>query len=322
MRSQEALRRLDSRPVGELIPSERWPHGRAALEAALEGARSLSAAVAFVTETGAERLIELTESRTGFEVELIAQAGGVTSPDALQEIRERLGAQVSVVIGRGSMRFHPKLWLVRTDEELVVLAGSGNLTRGGMEENFEQFEMTRMPIDSEEAAAHEERFLELTASAYSLETVEGSVAWNVWKQTVIKLRTSRSEISRLERQLDHTPFVARPEQEAEELFDDLYAIYEATVEKDMLTPKGHLYRPTRFLVGINRARESGDPFEFVTRLCRRQTGGFDIILDHNEPYLTVEALVVDETKNYHRLFKERTKELAARRLERFSSWPG
>jgi hypothetical protein len=102
----------------------------------------------------------------------------------------------------------------------------------------------------------------------------------------------------------------------------LYGIYEATVEKDLLTPKGHVYRPTRFLVGINRARDIGDPFELVSRLCRQQTGGFDIILEHDLPYLTVEALVVDEEKSYHGLFTQRTRELAAERLRQFPSRAG
>jgi HKD family nuclease len=306
----------------ELVPSEQWPNGGAALEVVLADARSVSVAVAFVTVSGAKRLLELFEPLGDIDVELVAQAGGVTSPEALQKVRDRLGAQVSVVIGRDSARFHPKLWLVRSEQELVVLAGSGNLTEGGLERNVEQFELTRMPIESEEASAHEERFLELTADAYSLETVEDSVAWKVWEQTIIKLKSARSQISKAERDLSETQFVEQPEAERGELLADLYAIYHATVAKDMITPKGKLYRPTRFLVGINRAADSGDPFELVRRLCRRQTGGFDIILAHDEPYLTVESLVVDEKKSYHHLFTAQTKELAAARLEQFPGWPG
>jgi len=126
----------------------------------------------------------------------------------------------------------------------------------------------------------------------------------------------------LEGQLDKMPVKLRPEQERGQLLADLYGIYEATVEKNLLTPKGHLYRPTRFLVGINRARDSGDPFELVSRLCRRQTGGFDIILEHDQPQLTVEGLVMDEQKPYHRLFTQRTRELASERLKQFPSWAG
>jgi hypothetical protein len=306
--------------VGEFVPSEQWPNGGAALEEALADARSVSAAVAFVTPSGAKWLLELLEPLDNVHVELIAQAGGVTSPEALQEIRDHLGAEVSVVIGRDSARFHPKLWLVRGDQELVVLAGSGNLTQGGLEQNVEQFELTRLTIESEVASAHEERFLELTADAYSLDTVEGSVAWKVWEQTITKLRSARSQIRKAERELSETPFIEELKMEREELLADLYAIYEATVAKNMITPKGNLYRPTRFLVGINKAADSGDPFEMVRSLCRRQTGGFDIILAQDEPYLTVESLVVDQKKKYHHLFTAKTKQLAAARLEQFPSW--
>lgn len=204
---------------------------------------------------------------------------------------------------------------------LAVLSGSGNLTQGGLEDNDEQFELIRMPLDTEEAAKHEERFLELTAGAYRLETIEGTVVWSSWLQMITKSRSSRDEVQRLERKLNNVPVKLKPEKERQQLLADLYEIYQLTVEKKMRTPKGNLYLPNRFLVGINRARDGGDPFELVSRLCRRQTGGFDIILEHDEPFLTVEALVVDKQKDYHELFLERTRELAAERLKKFPSWP-
>lgn len=196
------------------------------------------------------------------------------------------------------------------------------MTSGGLEENVEQFELTKMPLRSEEAVEQEERFVELTAGAHLLETVEGSVIWSSWLTMVTKARPSLRLLQRLEGQLNETPVKLRPEEERRKLLADLYEIYEATVEKNMLTPKGHLYRPTRFLVGINRARDSGDPFELVSRLCRQQTGGFDIILEHDQPQLTVEALVVDKEKPYHELFTQRTRELAGERLKQFPSWAG
>jgi len=306
----------------DLVPSKDFPSGLTALEATLEGARSLSIAVAFVTESGVAKLAQVLEPVGTPDLEVVARAGGVTTPAALQALRDRLGAQVSVAIGRDSMRFHPKLWLARTDDELKVLSGSGNLTAGGLAENVEQFESTRMPLRSEEAIQQEERFIELTGGTYLLENVEGSVVWDSWLTTITKAKSSRILIQQLEQKLDQVPVKLRPEEERRQLLADLYAIYEATVEMDLLTPKGRVYRPTRFLVGINRARDSGDPFELVSRLCRQQTGGFDIILQHDLPHLTVEALVVDEGKPYHDLFSQRTKELAATRLKQFPSWTG
>jgi HKD family nuclease len=308
--------------MSDLVPSERWPNGLAALRAGVEGARSISVAVAFVTESGVAKLAELVEPLGRIDLEVVARAGGVTTPAALQSLRDRLGAQVSVAIGAGSMRFHPKLWLCRSESELTVLSGSGNLTQGGLEDNDEQFELTKTPLDSEEAAEHEERFIELTAGAHPLATVEGTVVWSSWLQMITKSKSRREEIQRLEKKLNEVPVRLKPEKERELLLADLYGIYHATVDKNLRTPKGNIYRPTRFLVGINRARDEGDPFELVNRLCRRQTGGFDVILENDEPHLTVEALVVDEEKTYHRFFAAKTKELAAQRLTQFPSWKG
>jgi|GEM_PF-3270017 len=308
--------------MSDLVPSQHLSSGLAALKAAALDARSLSIAVAFVTESGVEKLASVLDPIGELNLEVVARAGGVTTPGALQALRYRLGARVSVAIGRDSMRFHPKLWLARTDSELKVLSGSGNLTSGGLTENVEQFELSRMPLKSEAALLQEERFIELTAGTHFLESVEGSVVWSSWLTTITKAESSRKLIQKLEGQLDQVPVKLRPERERSQLLADLYGIYEATVERNLLTPKGHLYRPTRFLVGIHRARDSGDPFELVGRLCRQQTGGFDIILEHDLPDLTVEALVVDEQKPYHHLFTQKTKELAAERLGQFPSWAG
>jgi len=223
--------------VTDLVPSEHWPSGLAALEAAVEGARSLSVAVAFVTESGVAKLAEVLEPLGELDLEVVARAGGVTTPAALQALRDRLGAQVSVAIGRNSMRFHPKLWLARSESELKALSGSGNLTSGGLEENVEQFELIKMPLKSEEAIEQEERFVELTAGTYLLETIEGSVAWNSWLMTITKAKSSRKLIQMLERQLDEVPVRLRPEEERRQLLADLYGIYETTVEKNLLTRK-------------------------------------------------------------------------------------
>ena len=130
----------------DLVPSRHWPSGLAALEAAVEGARSLSVAVAFVTESGVAKLAGIVEPLGELDHEVVARAGGVTTPEALHALRDRLGAQVSVAIGSDSMRFHPKLWLARSESELKALSGSGNLTSGGLEDNVEQFELTKMPL--------------------------------------------------------------------------------------------------------------------------------------------------------------------------------
>jgi hypothetical protein len=76
----------------EIAPSERWPSGFAALKSAIEGATSLSVAVAFVTEPGVAKLAALLEPLEGLELEVVARAGGVTTPEALYALRDRLAA--------------------------------------------------------------------------------------------------------------------------------------------------------------------------------------------------------------------------------------
>lgn len=95
------------------------------MEAAVEGARSVSVAAAFVTEGGVAKLAKLIEPLGGIDLEVVAQVGGVSTPAALQILRDQLGAQVSVAIGPESMRFHPKLWLARGESKLTVLSRSG-----------------------------------------------------------------------------------------------------------------------------------------------------------------------------------------------------
>lgn len=80
--------------MSELIPSQQWPTGLAALEAAVESARSASVAVAFVTEAGVAKLSEIIEPLGGIDLEVVARAGGVTSPTALQALRARRSLRV------------------------------------------------------------------------------------------------------------------------------------------------------------------------------------------------------------------------------------
>ncbi len=309
--------------MNDLVPSDRWPNGLAALKAVFKEARSVSVAVAFVTKAGAAKLTELIGPFG--ERSRLRSSPGLEALRRLQPFRSFVTSSAPRFrspLGASPRDSTPKLWLARSESELTVLSGSGNLTQGGLEDNDEQFELTRMPLASEKAAEQEERFIELTAGTHLLEDVEDTAVWSSWLMMITQSELHRREIRRLETRLDEVPVKSKPAKERQQLLDDLCEIYQATVAKDMITPAGKLYRPTRFLVGINRARDGGDPFELVRKLCRRQTGGFDIILKHDEPLLTVEALVMDEQKSYHQLFTERTKELAADRLRKFPSWTG
>jgi hypothetical protein len=287
----------------------------------LKGARSVSAAVAFVTRAGVDRLARLLEEAGSPEVEIVARAGGVTTPDALLALHDELGAEVSVAIGHGASRFHPKLWLARSDGVLSVLSGSGNLTEAGLLENEEQFDLGRFPIDSEEATRQVLRFEQLTARAVRLDEVVGTTIWAEWQTVLIKERLHRRELARLEASLEKLEIRPDREKDRRMLIADLMELYEMTVAERLMTKKGRHYVPTRFLQGIRRTETGGDPVQLVYRICRYQTEGFDVILDADRPELTVESLVVDATRPYHDLFTDSTRKLSAERLEQFPSWP-
>jgi HKD family nuclease len=307
--------------MSELVPSESHRHGFSALRAIIKDARSISAAVAFVTEAGVGRLASLLDESRWPEVEIVARAGGVTSPDALLALR-KLGVEVSVVIGREASRFHPKLWLAHSAEHLSVLSGSGNLTEAGLLENDEQFELSRLPIESEEAVEQSARFERLTARAVRLDEVVDTTIWAEWKNVLIKQRLHRRELTRLEASLERREIRPNRQKDRDLLTADLMELYEQTVAERLMTKKGRHYVPTRFLQGIRRAEAGGDPIQLVYRICRHQTEGFDVILDADRPDLTVESLVVDTAKPYHDLFTDSTREISAKRLGQFQSWPG
>lgn len=309
-------------PVTEIIPSEGRPNGLAALRETLQGARAISAAVAFVTESGVERLGQILEEAGSPEVEIVARAGGVTSPDALLALHGEEGINVSVMIGCGASTFHPKLWLARSNDRLSVLSGSGNLTQGGLVDNKEQFELSQMPIESEAAHQQEARFDDLTFGAVRLDKVVGTTIWAEWETVLIKQRLHRREIDRLEGSLNQREIRPGRQRDRELLIADLLALYEMTVTYQLMTKQGRRYVPTRFLQGIHRAETGGDPVQLVYRICRYQTEGFDVILEADRPDLTVESLVVDAAKPYHDLFTESTRRLSAERLKQFPSWPG
>lgn len=305
----------------EIVPSQVHPDGLTALGEILQGARTISAAVAFVTESGVERLGQLLEEAGSPEAEIVARAGGVTSPDALLALRDEFGVDVSVVIGRDASAFHPKLWLARSNDRLSILSGSGNLTEGGLVVNKEQFELSQMPIESEAAHRQEARFDKLVLGAVRLNEVVDTTIWTEWQTVLVKQRLHRRELNRLEGSLNQREIRPSRQKDRELLIADLMELYELTVADRLTTKQGRQYVPTRFLQGIRRAEASGDPVQLVYRICRYQTDGFDVILDADRPDLTVESLVIDTAKPYHDLFTEATRRLSAERLQQFPSWP-
>lgn len=276
--------------------------------------------MAFVTQSGVDVLVEVLRDSPPVQIQVVARGAPVTDPDALVRLRDELGAEVGVVMGSHAQHFHPKLWLFRGFGSLAVLSGSGNMTRGGLIDNAEQFEIARGDAPSAWAEAQEQRFLDLTAHQFALQEVYDGSAWREWIGQMRRRRQVQAELDALDRRLASRDVVQRRDADLLVLSDDLDELYERTRAAKLRRRDGHLYVPSRFKQGIDRARAAGNPVPTVANICRRRSEGFDVILAADRPDLTVESLVVDETKRYHDLFKEETRRASAERLELFPTW--
>lgn len=302
----------------EIVPGDRWQHGLGVLSELLPDAQSVSAAVAFVTESGVRALKSVLPARGGPELEIVVRAGGVTTPEAVLSLRDDLGASVALVIGQGASAFHPKLWLIRLPDCTAVVSGSGNLTEGGLRENVEQFEVLYVERYSEAAEEHERRFDLIAAGAFSLDEIEGEAIWREWLAVIRQQRDLQSQLRNLERRLDSREVRLGREGDKRRLLEDLEDLYTRTVEARLPTLHGRAYNPSRFRQGLDRCHKGADPVLMVGRICRSQTLGFDVILAAGRVDLTIEQLALDEDRPYHDLFSDTTLRLSEERLRQFN----
>jgi hypothetical protein len=75
------------------------------------------------------------------------------------------------------------------------------------------------------------------------------------------------------------------------------------------------YAANRFRKKIEDAYVAGALVPAVADIIRNRTTGFGHLKDANRPDLTLEILVVDADKPYHRLFTRATIEIARRRIK-------
>ncbi len=305
-----------------LVPSDDAPRALQVLERLVVTGADIRIAAAFVTSSGVRALAGLVSGHEGISLEVVARAADATEPEALLALRDELGAQVRVVIGQGAQQFHPKLWLIDDGSQVHVLSGSGNLTRGGLELNDEQFELRTVARIGHDVDAEVERFERLTQNAYALSDVEGSAIWSEWLAVRKRQAQLLRQVDDLARNLNVREFKPPRTADRAQLSADLRTLYDDIVAARLPRRDGARYVPSRFLQGIRRAEESGDPVPMVTRICRLQTDGFNVVLEADLPELSVESLVVDIAKPYHDLFEPETKRLAAERLQKFPSWNG
>jgi hypothetical protein len=110
---------------------------------------------------------------------------------------------------------------------------------------------------------------------------------------------------------------AHVEAALEVLWHDLLSLYHEAQEVMIVGKDGveRPYRPTRYLNEIRRGRAENALVPTVARIMRRPTHGLGILADAGRRDLMVETrIVLDQSKPYHFLWSEKTRELAQRRL--------
>lgn len=304
------------------VPGPQFKSAAEALRDMVTRSERLRGAVAFVSSGGVQVLEDLVAERAPATLQVIARGAPITEPAALVRLAE-LEADVSLVVGARARGFHPKLWLASEPDGLIVLSGSGNLTEGGLTANEEQFEYFR--LDSSHAALieeHEQRFGVFAQHATPLDDVRKTRFWSEWENQAAE----RKELVDRERELDDRLAVKAGADLAQtQLYNDLLALYERTKTEVRIPAPGGGDRPyvaSRFKQAIDRGRREGTLVPVVARIVRRPTEGFEHLADAGRPDLTVEALVLDQTKPYDHLFGEETKRLARNNLDAYQADAG
>lgn len=299
-----------------IVPGPELTSGCEALAAALEGADELRGAVAFVTRSGAEVLLELLETCPQIKAELTARGAPVSDPAALGLLEER-GVEVSLVVGVKASSFHPKLWLAASEGGLAVLSGSGNLTQGGMKSNREQFELRWIPSAQEAAiAAQRERLDALSDGAVRLPELRGTGFWSVWEALT---DGAQEDLGRRE-EAEFKLAGAWADIATELLYEDLKANWEVQSKIWIIDPKtGEPKRlsGTRLKAGIDVARRKRALVPYVRAVVEKKTSGFSDLAIARRPDLMVESVVLDVSKHYRFLFSASIKEAAKRNLDAY-----
>jgi hypothetical protein len=150
--SSDAAGRLDSAHMSVLHLQDPSVPGRSLLDLlteAADGAERGGGIFAFASKAGVRMFLDDSVVRKMLKrgtLELVVGVDAVTNEAALAELRRAARRQPNLR-ARALMHdlptlFHPKLaWFVQ-GEEIVVIVGSGNLTPGGLTNNFEAFNVS------------------------------------------------------------------------------------------------------------------------------------------------------------------------------------
>src|SRR5205809_2713752 len=98
------------------------------------------AAVAFVKRSGTRYICGLLRDFSKrAKVKLTAGIALNTSREGLDDLLQSTPGGQVFVYGADNCTFHSKVYLFKSDHQADVIVGSGNLTKGGLFENFEAF---------------------------------------------------------------------------------------------------------------------------------------------------------------------------------------
>jgi|GEM_PF-2656846 len=107
------------------------------LKPLLQNAEEIWIAVAMMSEYGLQQIVENASSNTVLNI--LVGIDLPTPPSVLQKLldfQEASNWNCRLYLGKGEF-FHPKLYVIRTNNSWTAIVGSGNCTKGGLEENIE-----------------------------------------------------------------------------------------------------------------------------------------------------------------------------------------
>jgi hypothetical protein len=106
------------------------------------------------------------------------------------------------------------------------------------------------------------------------------------------------------------------------LYRDALEIYERARREVTIPRKDgsrQKYAANRYKQQVERAHAEHDLVSAIARIVNRRTQGFGHLEAANRPDLTVETLVLDPSKPYHRLFPATTVQVARERMAEYAA---
>jgi hypothetical protein len=128
---------------------------------AAQGATYGGGIFAFASAAGVRKLLDdpLLQPLTDTRFEVVVGVDSITDARALHALAtraaDRAGLSAHVLLHDLSSLFHPKLCWFGADDWVRLIVGSGNLTVGGLADNFEAFVLTTASGDRARAILHE-----------------------------------------------------------------------------------------------------------------------------------------------------------------------